>query len=67
MANQKLYAIKEVKVLQANSYRYHRMMTKLGRAGSHDDMDYENACREIGRLQGFEQGVNATCELCKNR
>lgn len=49
--------------LQEDSYKYYRMVDKLLKNRSHDFMSYENACKEIGRLQGFEEGVTAATRL----
>lgn len=66
MANKRLYVIKEVKELEEKSYRYHRMMTKLSVFRESDDaLRFENACLEIGRLQGFEQGIKQATEFMK--
>ncbi len=54
--------IKEVEELKEHSYRYHRLCSRhLKISGSTDTM-FEDACKEIGRLQGFEQGINAMLE-----
>jgi len=46
-----------IKELQEHSYRYHRLMSRhLGISGM-TETHYEDACREIGRLQGIEEGL----------
>ncbi len=58
--------VKEYKELKENGYRCRRMMGRLKRVGVYDsETEFEVACVEIGRLQGFEQGVDAAVELNK--
>ena len=65
MATKNFEAKKKLKELEENSYRYHRMMTRLGRTRNHDDTDFQDACWEIGKLQGFKQGIEAAVQMLK--
>lgn len=51
-----------IEELQEHSYRYHRLMGKLGITGI-VETHFEDACKEIGRLQGFEEGVKSAKEI----
>ena len=46
------------KELQEASYKLHRLMSKLLISTSGDlETRYEDACREVGRLQGIAEGI----------
>lgn len=44
--------------LKLTTYQLNRLMTKLGKSGSSREGSYEDACHEVGRLQGIEQGLH---------
>jgi len=54
----KMVVDKTKEELQEANYRLNRLFTKLNVSTSgDDDWRYEDACREVGRLQGIEQGL----------
>lgn len=58
MASEKMVGDKNKDELQEANYRLNRLMKKLGVSDAFDDEGrYENACLEVGRLQGIEIGL----------
>ena len=54
---------KKFEELEENSYHYHRLISRHLNISGATETQYEDACKEIGRLQGFEQGVKIAVEL----
>jgi len=55
---EKMVIEKNKEELQGANYRLNRLMKKLGVSDAYDEEgQYENACLEVGRLQGIEEGL----------
>jgi len=58
MSEDKMVTDKDIDELREENYRLNRLMTRLKVSSAHNDVGrYELALHEVGRLQGFEEGV----------
>jgi hypothetical protein len=58
---------KEIRELKENSHRYHRLMSRHLKITGPLDTFFEDACKEIGRLQGIEDCLESIERIMEAR